>query len=36
MTEAFAQLRKGFDVLAGLSDGQSRQELELDLQTALG
>ena len=36
MTEAFAQLRKGLDVLAGLPDGQWRQEQELDLQTALG
>jgi hypothetical protein len=36
MTEAFAQLRKGLDVLAGLPDGPSRQEQELDLQTALG
>ena len=36
MTEAFAQLRKGLDVLAGLPDGPWRQEQELDLQTALG
>ena len=36
MTEAVAQLRKGLDVLAGLPDGQRRQQQELDLQTALG
>ena len=36
MTEAVTQLRKGLDVLAGLPDGPSRQEQELDLQTALG
>jgi class 3 adenylate cyclase/tetratricopeptide (TPR) repeat protein len=36
MTEAVAQLRKGLVVLAGLPDGRSRQNRELDLQTALG
>jgi tetratricopeptide (TPR) repeat protein len=36
MMEAVAQLRKGLDVLAGLLDGQWRQQQELDLQTALG
>ena len=36
MTEAVAQLRKGLDVLAGLPDGEWRQQQELDLQTALG
>ena len=36
MTEAVAQLRKGLNVLAGLPDGPSRQQQELDLQTALG
>ena len=35
MTEAVAQLRKGLDVLAGLPDGPSRQQRELDLQIAL-
>ena len=35
MTEAVAQLRKGLDVLAGLPDGPSRWQQELDLQIAL-
>jgi tetratricopeptide (TPR) repeat protein len=35
-TEAAAQLRKGLDVLDGLPDGPGRQQLELDLQLALG
>jgi class 3 adenylate cyclase/tetratricopeptide (TPR) repeat protein len=35
-TEAAAQLRKGMDVLDGLPDGPGRQQLELDLQLALG
>ncbi|HEX7198065.1 MAG TPA: AAA family ATPase, partial [Dongiaceae bacterium] len=35
-TEAAAQLRKGMDVLDGLPDGPGRQQLELDLQFALG
>jgi len=35
-TEAAAQLRKGLDVLDGLPDGPGRQQLELDLQIALG
>ena len=35
-TEATAQLRKGLDALTGLSDGPGRQQLELDLQLALG
>jgi len=35
-TEAAAQLRKGLDVLDGLPDGPRRQQLELDLQLALG
>jgi hypothetical protein len=36
MVEAIAQLRKGLDTLAGLPDGSSRQQQELDLQAALG
>ncbi|MGV7216027.1 ATP-binding protein, partial [Bradyrhizobium sp. UFLA05-112] len=36
MIEAGAQLRKGLDALAGLPDDAVRQELELDLQIALG
>ncbi|WP_027533778.1 adenylate/guanylate cyclase domain-containing protein [Bradyrhizobium sp. WSM3983] len=36
MAEAVAQLRKGLDILAGLSDGAVRREQELDLQIALG
>jgi tetratricopeptide (TPR) repeat protein len=35
-TEAVAQLRKGLDALDGLPDGPGRQQLELDLQLALG
>ncbi|WP_024520721.1 adenylate/guanylate cyclase domain-containing protein [Bradyrhizobium sp. Tv2a-2] len=35
-SEAAAQLRKGLDVLDGLPDGPGRQQLELDLQLALG
>jgi class 3 adenylate cyclase len=35
-TEAAAQLRKGRDALDGLPDGPGRQQLELDLQIALG
>jgi class 3 adenylate cyclase/tetratricopeptide (TPR) repeat protein len=35
-TEATAQLRKGLDALDGLPDGPGRQQLELDLQLALG
>jgi tetratricopeptide (TPR) repeat protein len=35
-TEAAAQLRKGLDALDGLPDGPGRQQLELDLQLALG
>jgi class 3 adenylate cyclase/tetratricopeptide (TPR) repeat protein len=35
-TEAAAQLRKGLNVLDGLPDGPGRQQLELDLQLALG
>jgi predicted ATPase len=35
-TEAAAQLRKGLDALDGLPDGPGRQQLELDLQIALG
>ena len=35
-TEAAAQLQKGLDVLDGLPDGPRRQQLELDLQLALG
>ncbi len=35
MAEAVAQLRKGLDVLAGLPDGPSHGQAELDLQTAL-
>jgi predicted ATPase len=34
--EAAAQLRKGLDALDGLPDGAGRQQLELDLQVALG
>ena len=36
MAEAVAQLRKGLDALAGLPDSPSRQQQELDLQSALG
>ena len=36
MTEAVAQLHKGLRALAGLPDSPSRQQQELDLQTALG
>lgn len=36
MVEAVAQLRKGLDILTGLSDGAPRREQELDLQIALG
>jgi hypothetical protein len=36
MVEAEIQLRKGLDHLAVLSDDTERQQLELDLQTALG
>jgi hypothetical protein len=36
MTEAVAQLRKGLEVLAGLTDGLWRRQQELDLQIALG
>jgi class 3 adenylate cyclase/predicted ATPase len=36
MTEAAAQLRRGLDLLSGVSDGAPRQEQELDLQIALG
>src|SRR5262249_25248937 len=35
-TEAAAQLRKGLNVLDSLPDGPGRQQLELDLQLALG
>jgi tetratricopeptide (TPR) repeat protein len=35
-TEAAAQLRKGLEALDGLPDGPGRQQLELDLQLALG
>ena len=35
MAEAVTQLRKGLDVLAGLPDGPSRLQQELDLQRAL-
>jgi tetratricopeptide (TPR) repeat protein len=35
-TEAAAQLRKGLDLLDGLPDGPGCQQLELDLQLALG
>jgi tetratricopeptide (TPR) repeat protein len=35
-TEAAAQLRKGLDALDGLADGPGRQQLELNLQIALG
>jgi tetratricopeptide (TPR) repeat protein len=35
-TEAAAQLRKGLDALDSLPDGPSRQQLELELQLALG
>jgi tetratricopeptide (TPR) repeat protein len=35
-TEAVALLRKGLDLLDGLPDGPGRQQLELDLQLALG
>ena len=35
MAEADAQLRKGLDVLAGLTEGPWRQQHELDLQIAL-
>jgi tetratricopeptide (TPR) repeat protein len=35
-TEAAAQLRKGREALDGLPDGPGRQQLELDLQIALG
>jgi tetratricopeptide (TPR) repeat protein len=35
-TEAAAQLRKGLVALDGLPDGPGRQQLELDLQLALG
>jgi tetratricopeptide (TPR) repeat protein len=35
-TEGAAQLRKGLDALDGLPDGPGRQQLELDLQLALG
>ena len=36
MAEAVAQSRKGLEILATLPDGPSRQQQELDLQTALG
>jgi predicted ATPase len=36
MVEAEVQFRKGLDHLAVLPDGPERQQLELDLQTALG
>ena len=36
MTEGVAQLRKGLDLLSGMSDGAARQERELDLQITLG
>ena len=36
MTEASTQLQKGLDQLARLPDGPGRQQLELDLQMALG
>jgi class 3 adenylate cyclase/predicted ATPase len=36
MTEAVAQLRKGLDLLSGISDGTARQEQELDFQITLG
>ena len=35
MAEAIAQLRKGLDMLGGLSDGPWRQQQELDLQISL-
>jgi predicted ATPase len=35
-TEAAAQLRKELDAVDGLPDGPGRQQLELDLQLALG
>jgi predicted ATPase len=35
MAEAVAQLRKGLDALAGLPDGPTRQQYELELQIAL-
>ena len=35
MTEAVAQLQKGLDLLSSLPEGQSRQQLELDLRVAL-
>ena len=36
MKEASTQLQKGLDLLARLPDGPGRQQLELDLQMALG
>jgi predicted ATPase/class 3 adenylate cyclase len=36
MTEASAQLEKGLELLVKLPDGHGRQQLELDLQLALG
>jgi class 3 adenylate cyclase/tetratricopeptide (TPR) repeat protein len=36
MTEAVALLRKGLDIITGVSDGVARQELELSLQITLG
>jgi class 3 adenylate cyclase/predicted ATPase len=36
MTEAVTQLRKGLDLLHGVSEGAARQEWELSLQIALG
>jgi predicted ATPase len=36
MVEAEAQLRKGLALLTGVPDGSNRQQLELDLQAALG
>jgi hypothetical protein len=35
MMEAVAQLKKGLDVMAGVSDGPWRRQEELDLQMAL-
>jgi class 3 adenylate cyclase/predicted ATPase len=36
MAEAVAQLQKGLQLLPGVADGKARQELELDLEVALG